>query len=164
MAVGWQRRETHPDAVYQLSRLWLARLPNGWRIQMIIELTAERRRELEEVNRRINAELRPVTDQDQYGVPEYWEEAERDADCDGYALRKRRELRILGWPKESLDIAVCQVETGEWHAVLIAHTDKGDFVLDNRQKRVLLWNAIPGYKFDRISVGGSFKEWRKVAA
>lgn len=128
---------------------------------MPIELTPERRSEMERVNHHINATVTYTTDDENYGKPEYWAEADKTGDCEDYALAKRRDLRALGWPQDALDIAVCRVETGGMHAVLIARTSAGDYVLDNRREALWLWNEC-GYRFIQITVGGSLLHWQTI--
>lgn len=130
---------------------------------MQVELTPDRRAELDKVNVTINGRVRGVTDQEQYGVPEYWEAAVTAGDCEDYALAKRQALRDLGWPAESMDIAVCRIlKTGENHAVLVAHTSGGDYVLDNLRNDVERWDDLRDYDWLMVSVDGSFKQWRKI--
>jgi predicted transglutaminase-like cysteine proteinase len=126
-------------------------------------LNADRQADLERVNTSLNASIKPITDQKQYGVPEYWEVADKAGDCEDYALAKRKALRALGWLLETLDIAVCRTQTGEAHAVLIAHTDQGDMVLDNLMDRIERWDHA-GYHWIMVSVDGSLKNWRSLEA
>lgn len=133
---------------------------------MIVQIDAAKRKELETVNARINALIIPETDQQQYGSPDFWAVAETAGDCEDYALRKRQELRALGWAPDGMDIAVCRlVTTGEYHAVLVVHTSEGDLVLDNRASTVRAWNNIPGYHWVMTGTGGSIAPdaWRKAS-
>jgi predicted transglutaminase-like cysteine proteinase len=93
-----------------------------------MELTAEKRRELDAAQARINAAIKPREDPTHswdYAVDGY-------GDCNKFALGKRRELVERGWPREALSLATATTERGEGHLVLVAHTDEGDLVLDNR--------------------------------
>jgi predicted transglutaminase-like cysteine proteinase len=56
--------------------------------------------------------------------------------CKDYVLVKRRKLIEAGVPRESLLIAIVWTAQEQGHAVLIAHTDRGDFVLDNLMPNV----------------------------
>ena len=58
------------------------------------------------------------------------------------ALLKRRDLIKLGWPPSNLLLTLARTETGVLHLVLLAVTDKGEYVLDNRRKAVLPWSAL----------------------
>lgn len=119
-------------------------------------------RDLRKVNTNINKAVKYVPDSVQFKKQEYWNEADSKGDCEDYAMRKRQELRKLGYPKEALNIACCWVETGEYHAVLVVTTDMGDYVLDNRYDSVMLWRKMPGYKWDRISCEGNITKWRTI--
>jgi predicted transglutaminase-like cysteine proteinase len=55
-------------------------------------------------------------------------------------LLKRRELIALGIPLNTLLMTVVRQANGEGHAVLTVRTDRGDFILDNLDQRVRLWN------------------------
>jgi predicted transglutaminase-like cysteine proteinase len=53
---------------------------------------------------------------------------------------KRRMLIQSGWPREALLVTVARNEKDEGHAVLTVTTDKGDYILDNQNKNILLWS------------------------
>lgn len=115
------------------------------------------------VNSRVNSNTQYATDIRQYGLEEFWAVAGKKGDCEDYALAKLKMLRQFNWPLGSLDIAVCTVE-GQGHAVLVAHTDQGDYVLDNNQLYPVLWNACTDYHWLEMSEGGSFLHWREITA
>ncbi len=108
-----------------------------------VSLTSERWHMLIEVNSFINATIEPMTDMELYGVEEYWAYPVRAGDCEDYVLLKRRELMKRGWPESSLLITVVRDETGEGHAVLTVRTANGDYILDNKHSRILLWSETP---------------------
>jgi predicted transglutaminase-like cysteine proteinase len=108
--------------------------------------SAERLRELDDVNRAINKAVEPATDLEVYGVNEYWTLPRSKGDCEDYALLKRHNLVRKGWPVSSLLMTVVRDEKGEGHAVLTARTLQGDFILDNKIEDVRLWNQTP-YEF-----------------
>lgn len=121
--------------------------------------------QLVDVNFAVNQGTRYETDLAQYGVPEFWApiSAKGFGDCEDYCLTKMARLRALGWPQASLDIAVCYDAAGAGHAVLIAHLDRGDWVLDNNRDDPMPWKTAP-YKWLEVSVGGSFETWDKIEA
>ena len=96
--------------------------------------------QLDQINRRTNAEIAPVTDQELYGNEEYWTLPTTQGDCEDYVLLKRKRLMALGWPAGALLITVVRDEQGDGHAVLTVRTRQGDFVLDNKVDEVRLWN------------------------
>jgi len=58
-------------------------------------------------------------------------------DCEDFALLKRKLLIQRGWPASSLSISVGMTSQGEPHAVLIATTASGEYVLDNLTSSIL---------------------------
>jgi predicted transglutaminase-like cysteine proteinase len=128
---------------------------------MRVPLTPARRDELDRVNAGVNANTSYTTDAANYGRSEWWEAAESKGDCEDYALAKRLRLRALGWPQGALDIALCWTEDAQYHAVLVAHADQGDFVLDNRSNIVGRWDECP-YRWDRVSVDGTLTKWVEI--
>lgn len=112
---------------------------------MAQELTHDSLKLLVRVNRQVNADIRYKTDAALYGKPDYWTviEGKGQGDCDDYALTKIKRLVDAGWDRENLSVAVCYVETGEGHAVCIARTTNGDFVLDNRYRTIMPYEALP---------------------
>lgn len=110
-------------------------------------LTPEAWRTLVQINARVNASIEPVTDFDHWKVAERWDYAEDGkGDCEDYVLVKRRELMRAGFPRQSLLITIVRDEKNEGHAVLTVKTDRGDFVLDNQEEKILPWTAT-GYRF-----------------
>jgi predicted transglutaminase-like cysteine proteinase len=110
------------------------------------EASAERLKELDEINRSVNKAVGPATDLEVYGVNEYWTLPRTRGDCEDYALQKRHDLVAKGWPVSSLLMTVVRDEKGEGHAVLTARTVQGDYILDNKIEDVRLWNKTP-YQF-----------------
>ena len=49
-------------------------------------------------------------------------------------------LQRTGVPRSALLITVLRQPNGAGHAVLTVRTDRGDFVLDNLNERILAWN------------------------
>jgi predicted transglutaminase-like cysteine proteinase len=98
-------------------------------------------RELLKINHYFNQAIEAVTDQVQYGTPEYWTYAKSGkGDCEDYVLEKRRELARRGWPLSSLLITVVIDKEGGGHAVLTVITDRGEFILDNQTNLILPWS------------------------
>ena len=110
----------------------------------VVELTPQRRGELERVQRDVNRRITAIEDIDQYGWREHWTYPTSGyGDCEDYALEKRRALIALGWPAQALFLAVARIPRGQAHTVLVAATSDGDFVLDNRKSAVLPWRRLP---------------------
>lgn len=98
------------------------------------------------INFSVNTRITPMSDEDQYGVPDYWTYPVKAGDCEDYALEKKAELVSLGVPAKDLLMTVVLDENGEGHAILTVATDKGDYMLDNRRDEILRWDQTP-YKF-----------------
>jgi predicted transglutaminase-like cysteine proteinase len=112
-----------------------------------IVLSAQAWNDLVRVNHWVNANIRPITDQDHWGVVERWNYPDDGyGDCEDYALEKRRMLIDAGWPREALLMTVVRDQNGDGHAVLTVKTDKGEFILDNQRDDILLWSDT-GYHF-----------------
>ncbi len=106
----------------------------------------ERLSELDNVNRTVNARIKPATDKALYGLEEYWTFPISQGDCEDYVVLKRRILMDKGWPSSALLITVVRDEVGDGHAVLTVRTRQADFVLDNKVDEVRIWSQTP-YKF-----------------
>jgi predicted transglutaminase-like cysteine proteinase len=104
-------------------------------------------RDLNKVNRWVNATVKPITDMDHWGVIEKWSlPTDGYGDCEDYVLMKRKMLIDAGWPREALLITVVRDKNGDGHAVLTVKSDKGEFVLDNQNETILPWTET-GYRF-----------------
>jgi predicted transglutaminase-like cysteine proteinase len=110
------------------------------------------------VNESINSAIAPVSDEELYGVPEFWTYPINAGDCEDYLLLKKRNLENLGFAASSLLITVVLDEKNEGHAVLTVVTDRGDYVLDNRRNDVVLWTDT-GYRFLKRQSQFNPREW-----
>ena len=111
------------------------------RTDATVVLTTKRWEELTAINRRVNVDIKPMSDQAQYGVVENWTYPDSGkGDCEDYVLLKKRKLMELGWPAGALLITVVRDENDEGHAVLTVHADRGDLILDNKHSRILAWS------------------------
>lgn len=93
-----------------------------------------------EVNAFANASIEPQTDFEMWGREEVWSYPLGAGDCEDYVLEKRRELINVGVPASALLVTVVRQPNGDGHAVLTLRTDRGDFILDNLEARVLRWS------------------------
>ncbi len=132
-------------------------------------LTRERWAELVEVNDKVNRKVRPhpkdedgqSTDLLVYGVGEHWTYPVGYGDCEDVVLAKRLLLMKRGWPASSLVITLAYLPKGGGHAVLTVRTDRGDYILDNLNGRILAWTETSYRFFKRQSEFDSGK-WRGV--
>jgi len=103
--------------------------------------------DLVRINKWVNGNVKPVTDQEHWGAIEKWSYPDDGyGDCEDYALLKRRMLMDAGWPRGALLMSVVREKSGNGHAVLTVKTDKGEFILDNQEERILLWSET-SYRF-----------------
>lgn len=107
-------------------------------------LTPDRWSQLNEVNDYVNRNIPQIEDIDNYGVQEWWAYPnERGGDCEDLALLKRKMLIERGWPQEDLLMTVVREWNGDGHAVLVVTTDKGEYVLDNKNWAIVSWADAP---------------------
>jgi predicted transglutaminase-like cysteine proteinase len=123
-----------------------ARGPGGSKI----ELTRPTWSDIVRVNAEVNA-IKALTDLEIYGVEEFWDYPTEAADCEDYALLKRRRLNEMGYPLGALLLTTARDANGGGHAVLTVVTTLGDFILDNLEQKVLLWSEARIYFLKRQS-------------
>lgn len=112
-----------------------------------VALDTETWRLISSINRKVNADIEPVTDKEHWGVVERWSLPDDGrGDCEDYALLKRKLLAEAGLPRRALLMTVVIDETGGGHAILTVRTDRGDFILDNKRNAILGWTAT-NYRF-----------------
>jgi predicted transglutaminase-like cysteine proteinase len=88
--------------------------------------------ELQQINLTVNRSVEDMSDHEQWGKEDVWSlPATGRGDCEDYALMKRKLLIERGWPSSALLLTAALTPQGEWHLVLVAVTDKGDYVLDS---------------------------------
>lgn len=109
---------------------------------------------LDEVNRQVNARIRPQMKQPKFG----WAINPVSGDCNDYAVSKRHELIARGIPASALRLAVVRTSWGEGHLILIVRTELGDQVLDNLSGRILPWTAL-SYHFLRVQSARDAAAW-----
>lgn len=127
----------------------------------VIELDKTRWVELLEINHQVNTSVAPVTDLEFYRTEEFWTLPDNFGDCEDYVLLKRRTLIEKGWPSGALLITVVFDENNDGHAILIARTDRGDFVLDNKIQTIRPWYATP-YRFVKRQSEHDPRHWVSI--
>lgn len=129
-----------------------------------IDLTPAAFQKIETVNARVNARVDPVADADHAGVPDAWDYPGDDkGDCEDYALLKRRLLMEAGFPRAALLMTVVKDAHGDGHAVLMARTSRGDFVLDNLTDEVKPWTRT-AYRFVKRQSQENPNMWVSIGA
>jgi predicted transglutaminase-like cysteine proteinase len=110
-------------------------------------LTAKRWNDLVHINKLVNETIKPLSDFKHWGVVERWSYPDDGyGDCEDYVLLKRKMLMQAGWSRQALLITVVRDKRGDGHAVLTVKTDKGEFILDNQNDEILVWQDS-GYRF-----------------
>lgn len=123
----------------------------------VVELTADRQRDLEDVQKTVNADIHP-----RENATHAWAYASAGyGDCNSYALEKRRALIARGWPQTALLLASATTETDEGHLVLIVRTSAGDLALDNRLAPVVDWTRLP-YRWISLQSEQRFTIWHSI--
>lgn len=110
-----------------------------------------------DINNAVNVGIFPRTDQETHGVPELWSYPTTEGDCEDYVLLKQYMLGREGIPRSALLITVVRQQNGDGHAVLTVRTNRGDFILDNLEDRVLAWENTPYHFLKRQSERDSGK-------
>lgn len=110
-----------------------------------------------DVNNSVNTAVMPRTDQEIWGIEEYWSYPDVFGDCEDYVLEKRRLLMNAGVPAGNLLITVVRQPNGDGHAVLTVMTSMGDYILDNLEPRVLAWTDTEYTYLKRQSAASSGK-------
>lgn len=100
---------------------------------------------LARLNAEVNAEIAFVPDPDNLGQEEVWSfPADCRGDCEDFALEKRRRLTEAGLPSAAFTMAIAFHELELFpHAVLLAETTRGTWVLDNLHDAPMCWDAVP---------------------
>lgn len=114
---------------------------------------------IRDINRRANRQIAPLTDAEQYGLPEVWAlPTEAGGDCEDYVLWKKRALIDAGIAPDRLLIATVLDRKRVSHAVLIVRTGGADLVLDNLTDDILTWQQT-GYTFLRVQDPTAPERW-----
>jgi predicted transglutaminase-like cysteine proteinase len=124
-----------------------------------LTLTSATFAQLARINVTVNREIEQVSDQEHFGVEEYWTyPVEGKGDCEDLVLEKKRRLLALGIPREALLITVVRDLNGDGHAILTVVTDRGDYILDNFNNEVKLWHET-GYRFIKRQAQTDPNQW-----
>ncbi len=126
-----------------------------------VKLTPRTWAQLTGINRRINAKIKPRSDGNNKGI-DIWSVSGNTGDCEDYALQKRRALIRAGWPSHSVLMTVADHPRYGSHAVLVARTSNGDFVLDNMRKRVVPWNRV-NYRWKKRQSQSDPSKWVRLS-
>ena len=85
-------------------------------------------KEIERVNKWVNAHIQPVTDMEHWGVVDQWDyPSDGKGDCEDFALLKRKILLEEGFPRQALLMTVVKDADHEGHAILTVKTTRRRF-------------------------------------
>jgi predicted transglutaminase-like cysteine proteinase len=104
----------------------------------------------DKVNDFVN-ESRYITDSKNWGKSDYWatpvQFLQRGGDCEDFAIAKYTALRTLGVPENRMRIAIVHDNLKNIpHAILIVYTDKGPYILDNQQDKMVSAERFQRYR------------------
>jgi len=126
-----------------------------------MKLTPDRMKLLQSVNASVNAAIKPVSDQDNYGKRDYWTIPKNGkGDCEDYVLLKRAKLMARGISPSQLLITM--VQGSEAHIVLTARTDHGDYILDNMRADVLPVEKT-SYRYIKMQSPSHSGQWVSIS-
>ncbi|MDT6939262.1 transglutaminase-like cysteine peptidase [Brucella pseudogrignonensis] len=126
-----------------------------------MKLTPDRMKLLQSINASVNAAIKPVSDQDNYGKRDYWTIPRNGkGDCEDYVLMKRAKLMARGISPSQLLITM--VQGSEAHIVLTARTDRGDYILDNMRSEVLPVEKT-SYRYIKMQSPSHSGQWVSIA-
>lgn len=114
-----------------------------------------------DTNRAVNGHYIARTDRDIYQKEEVWAYPAYFADCEDYALQKRKELAARGFALSDLLLTVVRKPDGEGHAVLTLRTSEGDFILDNLDDEVRPWYSTQ-YTFLKRQASFNTGRWVSI--
>jgi len=136
---------------------------------MPIAWTSKTRKLVNRVNRQINGAMIGTTDALAFGRQEFWTmplsapdrprgRSKPLADCEDFALEKRKALIAAGIPEDALYLAVAISELTGLHAVLVISTYEGDLVLDNMSEWLVEWSKT-NYVWIKRQATTSLFDW-----
>lgn len=125
-----------------------------------LKLNAERWSDLAQVNRDVNAAIRPQPNLDGL-AGEKWLLNPASGDCNDYAVTKRHELLMRGLPARALLLSEVVTRWGEHHLVLVVRSFSGDFVLDSLTGKIVPWFKSP-YQWVRIQLPNDQRLWSTI--
>ena len=111
-----------------------------------------------QVNAEVNNSVAYRSDAEQYHRPEHWVPAGQFGDCEDYALAKRGHLLAAGWPLKDLALVSCFIGGEIGHCVLWVMTDRGGYILDNRDPSPMPPEVLD-YRWEKMLCGS---EWRRL--
>lgn len=121
---------------------------------------------LDNVNRRVNANVRQQSDLATYKADDVWNrpivaDGLLSGDCEDLAIEKRQELIEAGVDPKSMFYAVVYRRDIGLHVLLVVSTSKGDLALDSRSPWIEPWNKVP-YIWVKRQLAENPTQWAMV--
>jgi len=132
-----------------------------------IAMTVERLNELNSVNRQVNRDITPQPNLEGLAT-EKWVISPRAGECHDYAVTKRHELLVRGWPSRALLLSEVVIPSGEHHLVLVIGMKDPDtaevvnLVLDNLNYNLQPVGLTP-YRWLRMESPDDPRFWSTVS-
>jgi predicted transglutaminase-like cysteine proteinase len=117
--------------------------------------------ELSFVNQQVNRTIVPKTAPAD-PIAEQWQLSPLFGNCNDYAVTKRHDLLVLGWPTDALLLSEVVTRAGEHHLILVAHTKTADMVLDNLDPAIRSVGST-AYRWVRAESPANPKFWSRVS-
>ena len=117
---------------------------------------------VKEIQAAVNSEHAYKSDASGYGIGDFWDfmSAGQSGDCEDFALTKMQDLIDYGVEVKNLRLMLCEVSTGQHHAVLaIITSNRGTLILDNRYDNVKLIGNVPYRFYAYQNAGQEFKSY-----
>jgi predicted transglutaminase-like cysteine proteinase len=110
------------------------------------------------INRAVNLAIRPISDEEQWGVEDRWSAPfetlqSRRGDCEDYAIVKYVALLAAGLPRDDVKIVILRnLFPQEDHAAVAARVDGQWIILDNRRLALVrdsdMMRSVPRFVLD----------------
>jgi predicted transglutaminase-like cysteine proteinase len=116
---------------------------------------------LKSVNDNVNQEINPRSKDYDEAPYEGWTIAPDMGDCNDYAVTKRHELLMRGFPSGALRLSVAKTPEGVGHLVLVVTTTDGNMVMDNLTEEILPWQSTD-YQWLKIQSANDPHLWNEI--
>jgi predicted transglutaminase-like cysteine proteinase len=159
----WRRAEAGITRDLEITAQCRANQPCPAPAKKLVDLSLEgtgrgRRARVGLINRAVDLAISPVSDEIQWGVPDYWSNPletlrSNRGDCEDFAIVKYAALLEAGIPKDDVKIVILKtLFPKEDHAVVAARVDGQWLLLDNRTLTLVrdtdVTRAIPEFVLD----------------
>jgi len=139
----------------------LPRGPGAVRLELNSDVWAA----LNFVNHRVNETVR-FDSTEAYRLRADWrlslsDRSDNSGNCKDIVVEKRHELIALGYSREAFSVATVRTRLGQAHAVLVAHTDRGDYILDSATSWISDWRKLD-YEWVALETSASPTRWAAI--